>query len=129
MARATEFTVSLEDKPGTLADVAQALGKAGVNIDGFQGTTIGGEGVVSLVTNNPDAAKKALEEAGFKSSSREVLVVKLDDRPGSLGTLARALAQAGVNLNGGYITMGGTVVLGVSDMEAAEKVAGDQGAL
>ena len=129
MARATEFTLTLEDKPGTLADVAEALGKAGVNIDGFTGTTAGGKGVVSLVTNNPNGTGQALDAAGFKHTTREVLIVKLEDKPGALGTFTRALASAGVNLSVGYITMGGRVVFGVSDMDAAEKVAGELGAL
>lgn len=129
MARATEFTFSLEDKPGTLADVAEVLGRAGVNIDGLQGATAGGKGMVSLVTNNPNAAGQALDAAGIKHTTREVLVVNLADTPGALAKFARAMANAGVNLNAGYITMGGKVVLGVSDMDAAEKVAGEQGAL
>jgi len=129
MARATEFTLTLEDKPGTLADVAEALGKAGVNIDAMQGMATGGKGMVSLVTNNPDGAKKVFDAAGLMTTSREMLLVKLEDKPGALGKLARAMANAGVNITSGYIAMSGTVVLGVSDMAAAEKVVGGMGAM
>lgn len=129
MARATEFTLTLEDRPGTLADVAEALGKAGVNIDAMQGMATGGKGMVNLITSDTQGASKVFGEIGVMVTTRDMLLVKLEDKPGALGKLARAMANAGVNITGGYIAMNGTVVLGVSDMAAAEKVAGDIGAL
>ncbi len=129
MATATELTVTLEDRPGTLADMAEALGNAGVNIDGLQGAAVGGKGMVQVITNNPKGATQALDKAGLKYTTREVLLVKLEDKPGALGRLARAMAKAGVNITASYLTMKGTLALGVSDMPKAEKVARDMGVM
>jgi hypothetical protein len=129
MAKVTEFTVNLENRPGTLADMAEALGKAGVNIDGLQKMPCGGQGIAQLVTNNSMAASQAFESAGIAFTTREVLLLKIEDKPGALGGTARAMAQAGINLDVAYTTISGMLVLGMSDLAGAEKVAREIGAM
>lgn len=121
---AIEHTVSLEDHPGTLAELGAALGEAGVNIDALLGTTIGGEGVVQLVTDDPDAASRALDEGGFTYTTREVLIVNILDEPGTLGDVALVMSDADINIDSVYVTLKGTVVLGVDDLHGARQVAG-----
>jgi hypothetical protein len=62
-----------------------------------------------------------LKEAGLGvADQREVLVVDVEDRPGSLGELARELADAGVNIELLYTTFGGVkVVIATDDLESA----------
>lgn len=59
------FTVQLEDKPGSLARVAAALGDAGVNITGIVGVAEDTEGALMLTTSNPDRTREAFAKLGL----------------------------------------------------------------
>ncbi|MDQ7828820.1 MAG: ACT domain-containing protein [Armatimonadota bacterium] len=114
----TDLTVVVEDRPGRLADVGEALGRAGVNIEGLAATTGGGQGTIHLLVEDAAAARRALEQAGIPvQSSREVLVVEVVDRPGALGELARRIANAGVNIDLAYLATRTRLVLGSPDLE------------
>jgi hypothetical protein len=116
----TDLTVMLEDRPGSLAKLGEALGTAGVNIDGMCGFPSGGVGVIHLLVANGKTARRALEEAGIiVSDEREVLVHEAEDRPGMLGEVARKLANAGVNLDLIYKATQTRLVIGADDLEGA----------
>lgn len=115
----SDITVELENRPGTLADLGETLGKAGVNIDGIAGFPTEGVGVIHVLVEDADAAISALESAGVRvRGSREVLVAAVDDRPGVLGGMTRKFADAGINIDLVYLATGTRLVLGVDDMEA-----------
>jgi hypothetical protein len=118
----SEITVELENRPGTLAQLGEALGQAGVNIQGISGFTAGGgPAVLHVLVADPDAARKALQAARIPvRGDRPVLVRQLQDRPGELGKLCRSLAAAGVNVEFIYQGTNNQVVLGVSDLKKAE---------
>jgi hypothetical protein len=117
----TDLTVVLKDKPGQLATLGGATGESGVNIEGMCAFTGEGRGIIHLLIAD-DAAQRAvaaLTEAGMGvADRREVLVVDVADRPGSLGELARQLASANVNIELLYTTFGG-VVIATDDMASA----------
>jgi hypothetical protein len=117
----TDLTVVLKDKPGQLATLGGATGEAGVNIEGMCAFTGEGRGIIHLLIDD-DAALRAvavLTKAGMGvADRREVLVVNVADRPGSLGELARQLASANVNIELLYTTFGG-VVIATDDMASA----------
>jgi hypothetical protein len=117
----TDLTVVLKDKPGQLATLGGATGEAGVNIEGMCAFTGEGRGIIHLLIAD-DAAQRAvaaITEAGMGvADRREVLVVDVADRPGSLGELARQLASANVNIELLYTTFGG-VVIATDDMASA----------
>lgn len=116
----SDLTVTLEDQPGTLAKLGEALGKAGVNIDGMCGFPCGGEGVIHLLVSDGMRARRALEGAGIMvRDEREVVVYDAEDRPGMLGEVARRLADAGVNLDLIYKATQTQLVLGVDDLAKA----------
>ena len=120
---AKDLTVVLEDRPGTLADMGEVLGKAGVNIDGICGFPSQGKGQIHILVEDAAAARKALEAAKIHVHEvRDVLVLKIADRPGEFGQLSRKLAKAGVNINLSYLTMNAHLVLGVDNMEKALSV-------
>ena len=75
MAKAKQLTVSCENRPGTLAHVARALGDAKVNILSFLTTTSGAEGSVQLLADTANKAKQALEGPGLSYSEADVLRV------------------------------------------------------
>lgn len=117
-----DLTVVLDDKPGALADLGEATGRANINLEGLSGSTSGGKGELHLLVEDPDAARQALEDAGIEvSEERDVLVVEVEDRPGTMAEVARKLGDAGVNIELAYTTFGGVrIVLGVDDFEKAQ---------
>jgi hypothetical protein len=121
---ATEFTVVIEDRPGTLARFGSVLGDARVNIEAIMGSTRGGKGFVRFVPRDPTAAARALDAAGVAFDQREVLVVSVLDEPGTLGEVALVMAHAGINIDSVYMTTRAHIVLGVDDVKGAIQVAG-----
>ena len=117
---ATNLTVTMEDRPGTLAQLGETLGAAGVNINGGCAVTSEGKGWVHILVDDAAAARAAVEGAGMTvSSEREVVVVDAENRPGELGATARKLAEAGVNVELFYVSSGMKLVFGVDDAEKA----------
>lgn len=119
-----EFSVRLANKPGELARLTEALSKDGVNI-----RTISTEPkaeVVRLVTADPEKTKQTLSRAKMEFSERNLLVAKLDDRPGELARITRTLAKEGINIDAAYMLgMDGKrvqVALAVSDENKARNL-------
>ena len=127
MPRAKQLSLTVPDRPGMLGDVASALGAKKVNIKGICAATTGGGGMIWMVVDKNAAAKKVLDQNGWKASEEEVLAVDLSDAPGSLGRFASKLGKAGVNITFAYAGSAGsarkvTGYFGVSDLKAALKV-------
>ncbi len=119
-----DLTVILDDRPGTLAELGEALGKAGVNIEGTCGFSSEGKGHIHILVEDATAARQALEGAGIPvKSERDVLVMDIADRPGEFGRVCRKMGNAGVNINLSYLATKTRLVLGVSDMEKARSAA------
>jgi hypothetical protein len=120
---ARDLTVVLQDRPGELARLGEATGQAGLNIQGMCALTGEGRGVIHLLFDDGAAAtaRSALEEAGLGvADDREVLVIDVTDRPGTLGGLARALSEANVNIEFVYTTFGGIkLVIATDDLDSA----------
>jgi hypothetical protein len=115
-----DLTVPLEDQPGSLAKVGEALGKAGVNIEGICGVTVEGKGVIHLLVEDAVKARRALEANHIEvSKETDVVVLVIEDRPGVLGNVARRLANAGVNLRLAYLASSTRLVIGADDLERA----------
>ncbi|MEE9512782.1 MAG: hypothetical protein V3V46_01795 [Anaerolineales bacterium] len=119
---AKNLTIHLEDRPGALAEMGEALGKSVVNIDGICGVSCEGVGVIHILVEDAAAARSAIEQAGFDvEAERDVLVVNIVDQPGELGDIARKLANAGINLDLLYLTANMDLVIGVDDLEKAQE--------
>ncbi len=117
---AKDLQVELEDRPGTLAQLGETLGKAGVNIDGFCAVPVQGKGRIHLLVEDAASARRALEAAGIRVvGERDVLVVDVVDQPGTLGSVARKLADAAVNIDWAYLATRTRLVLAVSDLDRA----------
>lgn len=117
---AKDLTIILEDRPGSLAAMGQALGKAGVNMEGSGGFVFEGKGILHILVEDAAAARRALQGAGIEvRGERDVLVLDIPDQPGELGKAARRMADAGVNIDLVYLNTKGKVVFGVDNMEKA----------
>jgi hypothetical protein len=121
---ATEFCVVLKDEPGTLARLGGALGDARVNIEAIAGSSRDGTSRVRFVCDAPDRAVRGLDAAGIPFQTREVLVVRVLDEPGTLGDVALVMSKADINIDAVYVTTRGHVVLGVDDLTGAMQIAG-----
>ena len=120
---ATDLRVEAEDRPGQLAAIGGELGKAGINVDGFCAAVAGGRGVVHLLVEDADGARRVLVDAGFAvdAAGEAIVVSGVEDRAGYLGEVAGRLAGAGVNIEVAYLGTGTRLVLVVDDREAAER--------
>lgn len=98
-----EFDVYIQDKPGELAKVAEILGRNGVNIKAISSERSKNEPMVRIVTDDEATAHTCLTRASVRFGQRDVLTVRIIDRPGELGKIARKLARAMVNVNSIYI--------------------------
>ncbi|HEX6265053.1 MAG TPA: ACT domain-containing protein [Actinomycetota bacterium] len=123
---ATDLAVSVADQPGGLADVGEALGNAGINIEGLCGVGLGDRGVIHILVEDGAAARAALEGAGLNVESEAEAIVSAipgDVRaPGTLGKMARAVAEAGVNMRAVYLATDNRAVA-VTDDNAKALVA------
>lgn len=117
---AKDLTVVLEDRPGTLAALGEALGRAGVNIEGICGFTAAGKGIMHLLVDDAATARSALADAGIEvRAERDVLVLTPEDRPGALGQIARKIASTGANIDVVYLATDTRIVIGADDLERA----------
>src|SRR5262245_25001948 len=125
-AMSTDLTVIIDDRPGQLARIGRAIGEAGVNIRGLAAFTGEGKGVVHVLVDDEAVVRcrESLQRAGMGvADEREVLVVNIEDRPGTLGELTRQLAKANVNIDLAYPTFGGVhLVIATEDLKAARSV-------
>ncbi|NIS81611.1 MAG: amino acid-binding protein [Anaerolineales bacterium] len=120
---AKDLAISLEDRPGSLATMGEALGEAGINIEGFCGVTAEGKGLIHILVEEPEKARQTLEAAGIEvTGEQDVVVVELEDRPGVLGEVARKLASGDVNIQLSYLATSTRLVLGVDDLEKAREI-------
>jgi hypothetical protein len=120
----TDLEVILHDQPGELARVGEVAGSAGVHIRGIAAFTGDGHGVIHVCVDDADvdAAVAALKAEHMKvADQREVLVVEVGES-GSLGELARELAQANVNVELAYSAFGGEFVVATDDLRSARDV-------
>lgn len=99
----TEFVVSMENRPGRLASLTEALAASGVNIEALTAYGHDGEGTVRLIVDDGDTTRRVLDDAGLRSEERTVLTAILPHRPGELARLTRSIADSGVNIDAIYV--------------------------
>ena len=103
MPTSREFTIRMQDQPGTLGKICRALADRGVNILAFQSFSAGaGESQVRLVADNPTITKSVLESQGLAITEADVVQAKLPHRPGEIARVASRLGEANININYAY---------------------------
>jgi histidine decarboxylase len=94
-----EIVIVSENRPNMLAEVAEAMTAAGVDIEFFHAETIGSSKVAVLIVDRYDAALQALARTPFQAISEDALVIQLDDRPGELARITGRLRDAHIDLH------------------------------
>ena len=120
-----DLEIALDDRPGALAEMGEALGRAGVSIEGGGVFGVNGTGVAHFLFHDGDAARRALEAAGIRVIAQsEIVTVRLDqETPGQLGKISRRMADAGVNIRVQYSDHDHQLILVVDDLEKGRAVA------
>jgi hypothetical protein len=119
-----DLAIRLQNRPGALAEMGDALGKAGVSIEGGGAFVFDGQGIAHFLFEDTTAARRALETAGIEVlQDREVLIQRLNqDQPGQLGKISRLMADAGVNIEVIYSDHQNQLILVVDDFEKGKVV-------
>jgi hypothetical protein len=119
-----DLTIILENRPGALAEMGDALGRAGVSIAGGGAWVVAGQGVAHFLFEDGGAARSALEGAGIRVlAERDVLVQRLNQaEPGQLGKISRRMAAAGVNIEALYSDHQHQLILVVHDLAGGRAV-------
>ncbi len=117
----------IQDKPGELAKVCELLGNNGVNIKAIASERSAKRPMVKIVTDDEVTAKAALSRVpGISFDLKDVIVVRLLDKPGELAKITKRLAKAAINVDSIYLlgkTEGTTeMVLTVDNPKKAEEV-------
>jgi hypothetical protein len=124
---ATQLALFLENKPGTLARVCDALHEAKVNILAMSTGDTVDHCVIRLVLSDTHKAVRLFEAHGAVVVETEVLLVEADNKPGTLAKVAHALTRAKVNIDYAYCATPpdarrGLLVVRVSNTRKAMKV-------
>lgn len=125
---AKDLLITLEDRPGEGARLGEALGNAGVNIEGLCAIVEGGRGTLHVLIEDVAGAKAALEGAGITVEAETDVIVSPPlpdpdvDTPGRFGDMARALSDAGINITLVYVAVRNRVVLATSDNQHATQL-------
>jgi len=123
------FTVEMNNEPGQLAQLCEAMAARQINLV-VCGVTSGGVGTVAFIADDEAAARGVLRDMGMDAIERDVLTVRMDNVPGAGAATFRKLADAELNVDLLLPVLVSTeefmAVIGVADIEAARKVLGDQ---
>lgn len=93
-----QISIFLENKSGRLADVTNVLAGSGVNIRALSLADTADFGILRLIVDRTDQAKRVLKEQGFTVGKTEVVALEVPDRPGGLGGILKVLHEAGINV-------------------------------
>lgn len=122
-----QLALFLENRPGTLARVCDALSAAKINIYAISISDTVDHSVVRMVVSDPTKALYVFEERGTLVVDDDVLMITGDNKPGSLARIAHKLSDAKVNIEYAYCATApdaktGLLILRVSDAKKAMKV-------
>ncbi|GEP45421.1 ACT domain-containing protein [Brevifollis gellanilyticus] len=124
-----QITVLTRQDPDEITRVASILGDAGINIEDIDADRIEETGTIVLMVDQLDAALRALSDANLRAVTQDALVIRLEDKPGALATIAKRLRDAGIDVRSMHILRRdgsqSLVSLVVSDQTAAKGVLED----
>jgi hypothetical protein len=120
-----QLSVFVENKPGKLIEVLEALGSAQIDLRALSIADTSDYGILRVIVDKPVDALKTLTDLGFAVRINQVLPVSIDDRPGALADALRVLSDDGVNVEYLYAFVAHAsgrafVIFRVEDNDAAE---------
>jgi hypothetical protein len=121
MAKTKQYSISVDNKPGAVAEIVRTLGNAKVNILALAAWAEGPSGTVQVIAEDSRRAKKALDDARISYQEQQIDQVEISNKAGALAKTLDQLAGKGVNLNMIYATTtkGGKKAVAVYSVAAA----------
>ena len=118
---AYDFTIVVPHSKGSLATLAEELGRERINIEGLCAVEQNGNVIFHLLTTDKDATVRVINKVGYKvARETEVIMERIENQPGALGKVTRRLADAGINLTTVYVATDTRLVLGSENISALE---------
>jgi len=122
--RVKQVSVFLENRAGRLDEVAELLGSKKINIRALSLADTSDFGILRLIVNKPDDARKVLHDAGFTTRFTEVIAVEVPDKPGGLAQVLRIFKDCGLNVEYLYAfvekrAQGAVVIFRVEEIDRA----------
>ena len=122
-----QISVFIENKIGTLAEVAEILGNAGIDLRALSLADTAEFGVLRLIVDDPNRAQSLLREAGFVVSVTQTLAVPIPDVPGGLAKVLKILTEEKVSVEYAYAFISrkqgsAYVILRVADNDLARDI-------
>lgn len=96
--RVEQLALFLENKAGGLAEITQILAESGINIRALSLADSGDFGILRLLVNDTDKARKVLQENNFTVGISHVCVISTPDKPGGLATVMQVIKTAELNV-------------------------------
>ena len=93
-----QISVFLENKPGGLETVTRRLEEANINIRALSLADTSDFGILRLIVNDVENAKKALKESGFTIGATTVVAVEIPDRAGGLNAILKLLSGRDISI-------------------------------
>ncbi len=127
-----QISVFVENQPGRLLAMLQALEKAGRNMRALSVSETAEFGIVRMVLDDPDSGLEALKRAGYTARHDWIISAEIPDVPGGLlKAVAEPIAKAGINIDYFYAFLEPTpgrarIVLKTDDLDKTEKILGSK---
>jgi hypothetical protein len=91
-----QIVISIENAPGRLFEVTNALGNAGINLRALNLVDTGAFGQLRLLVSNVAKARRILMKMEIPAFVNEVVAAEIEDKPGSLAKILQPLTDTGI---------------------------------
>ena len=120
-----QLTVFIENRVGTLEEVAKVLKDNDINIYSISLADTSEYGLLRMIVSDPDNGSKILKDSGFSARTTDVVAVRLENKVGTLASLFGTLSEAGIGIEYMYAmatSVVGAMILKTSDGAKAVEV-------
>ncbi len=127
-----QVSVFAENKPGKIEHITEVLSNRGINIRAITISDSGDYGIIKLLLDQPQEGCDSLTESGFTATLKDIIAVKIKDRPGGLHEIASILTKHNINVEDAYGFMvksheEAVFVFQVENIKKAEKLLKSEG--
>lgn len=127
-----QVSVFAENKPGKIERITSVLARNNVNIRAITISDAGDYGIIKLLLDRPSDAVECLKDNGIAATLREIIAIRVKDKPGGLHEVASFLTRSNVNVEDAYGFMvksheEAVFVFQVENVRHAEKLLADAG--